>query len=227
VIKRLNRFAATAAGVVVAFGFSTAALAGPVNIQADMGNSTEGLGDFIGTVEYTFTGGTTGTLVIELTNTSNAANGGFLTAFVFNINSSDGSASATLSSSTNASFLNITGGGLNAPPFGTYEAGAGLNGTFLGGGNPSGGIAVGETDTFTFDIVATDAATLETLDFLTGSSDFDFVARFRGFEDGGSDKVPGVPTTVIPLPAPIVLAGIGLPIAGLMSWRARRKANAS
>jgi hypothetical protein len=83
---------------------------------------------------------------------------------------------------------------------------------------------VGATETFTFDVVASDASTLDTMDFLSGSSEFDFVVRFRGFENGGSDKVPAT-TTVIPLPAPIVLAAIGLPMAGLMSWRSRRKAN--
>jgi len=224
VITKLIGRATKVALVAGVLGVSAAAYAGPVNIQADMGNSTEGLGDFTGTVEYTFTGGNTGTLVVELTNTSNVANGGYLVAFVFNINSSDAGASATLSSTTDGDFLNITGSGLEAPPFGTYEAGAGLNGTFLGGGSPIPGIAVGATETFTFDVVASDASTLDTMDFLSGSSDFDFVVRFRGFENGGSDKVPAT-TTIIPLPAPIVLAAIGLPMAGLMSWRARRKAN--
>lgn len=209
--------------VVAALGASSAVIAGPVNIQADTGNSTQGLGDFTGTVEYTFTGGNTGTLVVELTNTSEASNGGFLVAFVFRINSSDGSASATLASTTNAAFLNITGDGLNGAPFGMYDAGAGLNGSYLGGGNPSPGIGVGETDTFSFDIVATDASTLDTMDFLTGSGGFDFLTRFRGFEDEGSDKVPGTTTNIIPLPAPAILAAIGLPMAGLMSMRARRK----
>lgn len=225
IAKTIGR-AAKFAAVVAILGLASASFAGPVNIQADMGNSTEGLGNFTGTVEYTFTGGTTGSLVVELTNTSAASNGGYLVAFLFNINSSDAGASATLSSTTDADFENITGDGLNGAPFGIFEAGAGLNGTFLGGGNPAPGIAVGATETFTFDVVASDASTLDTMDFLSGSSEFDFVVRFRGFEDGGSDKVPAT-TTIIPLPAPFVLAAIGLPVAGWMSWRARRKTNAA
>ncbi len=219
-IKSTFKRAAKAAVVAALLGASSPALGGPVFINADMGNSTEGLGDFSGSVEYTFTGGDTGTLVVELMNTSLPANGGKITAFVFNINSSDASALATLSSTSNSSFLNLTGSGLNAPPFGTYEGGAGLHGQFLGGGSPNNGIAVGDSDTFTFDIVASDASLLDTMDFLSGSSEFDFVVRFRGFVNGGSDKVPG--TTVIPLPAPILMAGIGLPMAILMGRRIRR-----
>ena len=35
-----------------------------------------------------------------------------------------------------------------------------------------------------------------------------FVARFRGFEHGGSDKVPGV--VVAPIPGSLLLLGSGL-----------------
>jgi hypothetical protein len=203
-----------------ALALAPSAVAGPIDIHGDTGNSTEGLGDFDGTIDYTFTGGDTGTLIIELTNTSNPGNGGFLTAFVFNINSEDDFASATLSSTTDDDFENITGDGLEAPPFGTFEAGAGLNGDFTGGGNPSDGIAVGDTETFIFDVIASDAATLESRDFILGPNEFDFVARFRGFEDGGSDKVPGVPVNIIPLPPAAALAGAGLP---LVLWLSRRR----
>jgi len=216
------RFAAGMIAASFALVVSPLALAGPIDIQGDTGNSTEGLGDFTGTIDYTSTGGDTGTLIIELTNTSDPSNGGFLTAFVFNINSSDDSASATLSSTTDDDFLNLTGDGLEAPPFGTFEAGAGLHGEFLGGGSPNGGIVVGDTETFTFDIVASDADTLESRDFVLGPNEFDFVVRFRGFEDGGSDKVPGVPVNIIPLPAPIALAGIGLPMALILARRLKR-----
>ena len=220
--ERMLRLAGGVAGVAMVACLAPAAFAGPVDIQGDTGNSTEGLGDFTGTIDYTFTGGDTGTLIIELTNTSNAANGGFITAFVFNINSSDNGASATLTSTTDSDFENITGDGLEAPPFGTFEAGAGLNGDFTGGGNPSRGIAVGDTETFTFEVEASDAATLESRDFVLGPNEFDFVVRFRGFENGGSDKVPGAPANIIPLPAPLVMAAIGLPMALVISRRMKR-----
>ncbi len=213
-----------AAGWAGACIFASRATAGPIDIHADMGNSTEGIGDFSGTVEYTFTGGNTGTLIVELANTSVPSNGGKITAFVFNINSVDDGALATLVDTTNANFLNLSGSGLNAPPFGSYEAGAGLHGQWLGGGSPHAGIAVGDSALFTFGVIASDAGLLDSMDFIAGETEFDFVVRFRGFNDGGSDKVPGVPCNLIPLPAPVLMGAIGLPLAALFARRARRQA---
>ena len=202
--------AAVAASVFVGLGTSTAR-ADIINISGDAGNSTEGLGDFTGTIEYNSLGGSLGSLIVTLTNTSDEDNGGFITGFLFNMNSAD--ATAALSSATHP-FDDCEGNGLNGQPFGDpFDAGAALGGKFEGGGNPNDGIAVGETGTFEFDVVATDAASLSAADFMSGDFDFNFVVRFRGFEDDGSDKVPAIP-------AP---ASLALFAGGAMAMGSRRR----
>ena len=186
--------------------------AGFLAFSGDTAASTETTGsNFSGTLNYNFNGGTSGTLVISLTNTTPVSVGGYLTAFVFNVNSADAGASIALSSATDTDFLDAAGS--SAVPFGgSYRAGAGLSGTWLGGGAPQPGIAIGNTETFTFNVTATDAASLTEGSFLEGPYAFDFVVRFRGLNNGGSDKVP------TPTPGPVALAGI----AGLVATRRRR-----
>lgn len=189
-----------------------AANADQIQIQGDTGNSTENLGDFAGTIEYTFDADDMGTLTISLENTGPFDNGGFITGVVFNIGSTDDDAGAALMSTTNASFLEVTDE--PAPPFGTFDAGAALGADWTGGGDPTDGIAVGDSDSFTFKVTADDAMFLSASSFLEGPNKHNFVVRFRGFEDGGSDKVPGVP-------APGALSLIAL--AGLLSSPRRRR----
>jgi MYXO-CTERM domain-containing protein len=180
---------------------------GAIAIQSFAAASTEGLGAFTGSFNYVASNATQGTLTITLTNTSVLANGGFLTAFVFNsVNSVTG---LTLSSGP-ANFS--LGSNVSAAPFGTYRHGVSTGGGFLGGGNPSRGLAVGATGTFVFAVTASTALALTENSFLDGSNDYPFVVRFRGFENGGSDKVP--------TPTPGSLA-LGL-IAGLTAARRRR-----
>lgn len=45
------------------------------------------------------------------------------------------------------------------------------------------------------------------------------IARFRGFIDGGSDKVPGGPTTSAPVPEPSLMAMGAAGLAGLFGIR--------
>jgi len=169
------------------------------------------LGDYTGSISYD---GGTNVLVISLTNTSAPANGGFLTGVIFNINSADAAASAVLTSTTDADFLDT--GSENGAPFGTFEAGAALGANWLGGGNPTLGIGVGGSVTLTFLVTASDRAFLTAGSFINNDVlDPDFVVRFRGFEDGGSDKVPGTP-------APAALGLLG--VAGAFSGGRRRKA---
>jgi hypothetical protein len=194
-----------------------------VSIESDSANSTSGLGTFTGSVEYF---DLTSTLVVTLTNTSNAANGGYITGFLFNIASSDPNASASLldSPAPTHPFENCSGNGLNGQPFGNpFSAGAALGGDFLGGESPVDGIAVGQTGAFSFHVNAADASFLSAMNFLTGGPyDFNFLVRFRGFEDGGSDKVP-VHTNFVPLPPALPLGATGLVLAVIGSWRMRRK----
>lgn len=219
---------------IAAAAFVTGAVEGAsiLNIASDNANSAEGLGSFTGTIQYTTDSpfSTTGTLMISLTNTSDASNGGYITGFLFNIASQDNNASATLSNTPEPThaFQNCSGNGLNGQPFGNpFDAGAALGGMYLGGGNPNGGIAVGATGTFYFTVSASDAGILTAESFVTGGGyAFDFIVRFRGFENGGSDKVP-VNYTVVPLPAPVAMGLAGIAGVGLCSRSIRRRMTAS
>jgi len=188
------------------------AMAGSISsldIFSDEAGSTEGLGSFAGSITYD----TDGLLDIDLTNTSTPANGGFITGLVFNI-AADATASF-ISTTADASFAGVSDA-LGAP-YGTFEFGSALGGNFLGGGKPTGGVAQGETETFSFQITGPGIASLTALDFIadlsTGADQSAlFLVRFRGFADGGSDKVPGIPT---PTTAALSLAMIG-------AWALRR-----
>lgn len=209
-VKAVSCCAVLSAGILAA----APCRADTVPISGDTANSTEGLGDFTGSITYTPTMGDMGSLIVSLTNTSPLANGGFLTAFIFNINSTDSDASAMLLSTDTATFTGISD--VNGQPFGmNFDAGASATGgQFEGGGNPSGGLTVGATGNFEFKITADDAALLTAADFFSeGPNAFNFIVRFRGFEDNGSDKVPAGPGgngPIIPLPSAAALAGAGL-----------------
>jgi len=132
----------------------------------------------------------------------------------------------------NINLATLTGSGLSGEPFGNpFDAGAALGGSFLGGGSPNAGIGVGQTGTFSFLISALDAGGLNASDFLNGGPfDFNFVIRFRGFEDGGSDKVPAAMLTtpnVVPVPMPLALGAAGLIAAMVGSYRLRNKSRKS
>jgi hypothetical protein len=200
--------------VTFVFGACTVAQADIISIQSNEDASTEGIGSFNGTIEYASFTPTTGELTITLTNTSPVDNTGYITGFVFNIDAQEAAALATL---TDADYPFLGVNNESAQPFGSdFDGGAALNGNFLGGGNPHRGIAVGDTGTFTFDITASNAATLTASDFIGGEGEIDFVVRFRGFENGGSDKVPG---EIVPAPgAAVALLAL---LAGRVSRRRR------
>ncbi len=203
---------------IAALGVSSSASASVIDIFGDTDNSTEGLADFTGRLTYNFVLGDMGELTVELTNEVMQDFGGFLTAFVFNLGSSDKDASAVLTSTTNRFFLDAQN--QSGEPFGNpFVGGAGLMGTFLDGGNPHQGIGPGESGTFTFDIIASDADSLSASSFLEGPYDFNFLVRFRGVGQNRrlSDKVPA---QIVPAPGVLALLGFG----ALAQRRRRRSA---
>jgi hypothetical protein len=205
--------AAMAACAVIAL--SRLAAADIVSIQSLDDQSTDSLGSFSGSLSYV-PSGLTGTLTVSLTNTTDPASmGGYITGFAFNFHSSDPNALLQLTNATSP-FSEMTD--VSCPPFGVFDSGAALGGSWRGGGSPLHGIAVGQTGTFTFNVNASDAATLGAADFISDApnrSAFAFVVRFRGFANGGSDKVPG---SQVPAPGAIALMGV----AGLLAFRRKR-----
>jgi hypothetical protein len=182
----------------------------------------EGIGDwgsYTGSLEYSASDAANAQFTISLTNTSSPDNGGYLTAFVFN-NPFSNISGASLSSS-DPDFA-ILGGptyadGVNGSPYGQFDIGSSTGGSFEGGGNPSFGIGVGGTESFTFTFTGANLDTLTEQSFLDalsvppgdGGGTQNFVARFRGFENGESDKVPANGQPVVPEPATMLLFGAG------------------
>lgn len=176
-----------------------------VQIQSDPNSTTNSAAtgaSLSGSIEYNFTGGSTGQVVFTLTNDSVASLGGCLTGFVFNIDSSDSDASASLTLAGDVDFLDT--GVEAANPFGTFDAGAALGADWSGGGNPNRGLAIGSMASFTFSVMASDASGLSAMSFS------DMALRFRGFANGGSDKLrlgDDPELNVAPLPSTVLAGG--------------------
>jgi hypothetical protein len=186
----------------------------------DTSRSTEGLGNFIAEFSYRLFSPTRAELDVTLKNTSPSSNGGFLTGFVFN-NPNNFITNVNLSGSN--SFFRLLGGStfkdtISASPFGKYDIGASLGGDFLGDGNPTKGIGVGGSANFAFTLTGKNMDQLNTSSFMQARSNEGefFVTRFRGFKDGGSDKVPGN-AVAVPEPSVFILLFSGL--AGLVICR--------
>lgn len=187
----------------------SSASASIVSISGDASTSLESTGSsFSGSIEYLYNGGNSGSLTISLTNTTSPSIGGYLTGFVFNINSADAGLISSLVSASNASFLDT--GIENAAPFGMFDSGAALGANWTGGGSPSLGLGTGASGMFTFSISASDASSLHASSFLgTGN---EFAVRFRGLNDGGSDKL------LVPAPS-----GASLVAMMMLGMGARRR----
>jgi MYXO-CTERM domain-containing protein len=96
---------------------------------------------------------------------------------------------------------------VSASPLGDFDHGAALGGNWLGGGSPVLGIGVGQTFVFRYDVRGEESllATIIAHDFFDETEGWGFAARFRGFADGGSDKV----TASLPSPGALALLALG------------------
>jgi hypothetical protein len=220
-MKRFPVLVCASASIASLHLFQPAAHAAVVVITSNSALSTEGLGAFVGTLDYVYGGAGSGTLNVSLTNTTNASIGGYLTAFMFRPPPELGAFTSALTSSDFAAMTNIPAGTSGSPWNGTgsWLGGAGVGGSWLAGGAPNGGVAIGQTGHWSFTITGTNASMLTSDSFVSGdlvSDPYAFIVRFRGMEgvDGGegSDKVPANQ-----LPAPGAAALIGL--AGILTRR--------
>ena len=206
--------------------------AAPVNIQGtpciSVGNppGCEGLGFFTGTLDYSFSSATAGTLQVNLTNSASTSAGGRLVAFVFN-NPGNLITGVNLTAAPSAAWDEIGGttfqNSISASPMGDFDIGASVTGEFLGGGSPNPGYLPGNSGSFTFSLTAASGLnTLTTQSFISAlntTGDF-FAVRFRGFNNDGSDKVRG---TLSPVPEPQFLVLLSGGIAALLVINVRRR----
>jgi len=220
---RIARCAMLCTAIAAAIALTASARAGSINIVSNQQYASFGASSFAGTLDYQTASpwSTTGVLTVTLTNTCDIDHGGWITGFVFGINSADMDASATLVDAPAPShpFHNL---GFAAADI--YEGGAALNGDFFIPDDQTFGIGVGETGTFTFNITALDAGMLTVLDFLDPTDPYNFLVRFSGFLDNcsGPDFVPGM-MVVVPLPAPFALGAVALAGMILAGARGRRR----
>lgn len=231
--SNLITFSALLTATVVGVVNPRAARADTIPISSLGGISTESLGAFNGTISFgadAFSGGAD--LAITLTNTSPAANGGYITGFVFNIaDVPDGSLSVSyIAQGASDKFTSMTDA--SASPFGTFEFGAAIDGSFLGGGSPNSGVAFGQTRQFLFELAnaGENTAGLSANSFVTnnlpGGTIHPFAVRFRGFLDDSSDKVvAGVvtPPQIVPVPAAVWGGAVLLGALGLTKRLRRPK----
>jgi hypothetical protein len=186
-------------------GVSTAS-ANLINFTSNGTLSSEHLGAYTGTALYTPSGNNAATLVLTITNATAPATGGYITAVALAHGDNFAGITVAMTSTSDADFGNLAAL-VSAPPFGSYRGGASTSSSWTGGGNPSVGTGVNQTLTLTFSLSGTGAGLRSAGDFVgLHSNHQDLVVRFRGMNNDGSDKVPGI---LVPTPGTASLLAIG------------------
>jgi hypothetical protein len=210
---------------------------------------TSGPGYFTGSIAVDVTSTTSAVIQVSLTNTSPISNGGYITGFAFNDpNSSTRGNIGTVTSFTQsyspagappANNMVLIGdptfnNTISGSPYGSFDIGAAVGGDLLGGGAPQPGVEVGQTGVFTFTVNGTNLNKLTAQNILDSlsTSGAAMMVRFRGFNNGMSDKViageicypppppPSPPPSSVPAPGGLLLGLIG---AGCFLGRIRKR----
>jgi hypothetical protein len=125
--------------------------AGLVNVFLDsasgVGSSQSYGAAYQGTMQWSYTSGSSATITLQLTNTSSVM--AYLSAFV--VGMADPSFVVTQIAAPTA-FNQLTGNGLKANPFGDYDWGSASTSSFNGGGTGNTGLARGQSGTWTFSV---------------------------------------------------------------------------
>jgi hypothetical protein len=185
-------------------------------------------GDFRGSLAYTCTSSPGEvTLTVELRNTSSPGNGGYITGFALN---NPGGRITTVAFADSVFHLlgePVFHNGINALPLGHFDIGAAMEDSWEGGGDPASGIAVGETRSFRFTFQGDQLCAWNIMNLVNepaAGGDAFFAVRFRGFQNGESDKVATDEVTV-----PVTLSSftaVGLSGSIEVRWTSQTEVNA-
>lgn len=180
---------------------STSVSADVIQVTTNNAQSSNGtsFGYASGTLSWTDVSASEGLLGLTLTNES--AIGGYITGVAF-----DGPGTATFDLGLSSGLSSAWSGVFNTStsPFGDRDYGASTSGDWIGGGNPNSGLAAGDTGTWVFSVIHDPGDTLSAADYLFGDN---FLLRFRGFDNGDSDKVPLTGIPAVPGPASLAVLG--------------------
>jgi hypothetical protein len=164
-------------------------------VKSNSDLSTERLCSFAGMISCTHLAIDAVQVLISLTNTTDPAGRGFLTAFMFRMPRELGGFTVTLLRSSQPGMSRIVPGASGAPFVGSWQGGVGTGGEWQGGGTPMAGVAPGDTGAWAFLVSGTGAAALTAERLMSGGAmpdPFAFVVRFRGVGSGDSDKAPAL-----------------------------------